>query len=214
LVESLSKYYFLSYLVQYVYSHLFSVNWASKRPEQQQRTPSPKIQNPSSLNGVPPTLHGAEIQFSFVSKQTTFLVTEATIRAIFQEFGEIQDICIKKTVFNDFGFQNGYGFIHYPLTTAGISAAIQASFIICQLHIDQVLYDCSFTHGFEKFLGSGGFDCFKQQSPYFPLATAPRATATTRAISPCSTVVSSPCSSLSSVVHSHSNNSLNGYFSH
>jgi len=153
-----------------------NVKWASK---------GISLKNPVPAGDY---LHGAEIQFSFVSKQSKYMVTEATIRAIFQEFGEIQDVCIKKTSFNERTGQNGYGFVHYPLTPAGVSAAIQASFIICQLHIEEVLYDCSFTHTFEKFLGNGGFNMLKQQqssacSPNSKRMTSPPPVDTTSGLS-------------------------------
>jgi RNA recognition motif-containing protein len=150
-----------------------NVKWATK---------GISLKNPQPAGDY---LHGAEIQFSFVSKQSKFMVTEATIRAIFEEFGEIQDVCIKKTVFNEKTGQNGYGFVHYPLTASGVSAAIQASFIICQLHIEDVLYDCSFTHSFERFLGDGGFEMLKLRSSgsvlsCFPtMAPLPEAVTTT-----------------------------------
>jgi cold-inducible RNA-binding protein len=170
-----------------------NVKWATK---------GISLKNPQPAGDY---LHGAEIQFSFVSKQSKFMVTEATIRAIFEEFGEIQDVCIKKTVFNEKTGQNGYGFVHYPLTASGVSAAIQASFIICQLHIDGVLYDCSFTHSFERFLGDGGFEMLKQRSSgsvlsCFPtMAPLPEAVATTSTTS---------TNTINSIVHPKTGTSL------
>ena len=98
------------------------------------------------------SLDSAEIHFSFVSKQTNYAVTEETLRAIFSEFGPVQDISIKKTCLNQRGEQTGYGFIHFPLNKEGIGAAIQASTVICQCFVDNVLYDCCLTKGFVEYL--------------------------------------------------------------
>lgn len=39
----------------------------------------------------------AELHFSFISKQNIFLVTEATVRDVFNQFGPVQDVSIKKS---------------------------------------------------------------------------------------------------------------------
>jgi RNA recognition motif-containing protein len=148
-----------------------TVNWACKRnnvsnvvsqipqslPTAHSSVPVPVSvpkPNNNNYNKHVHTVDTAEIHFSFVSKQSTYLVTEATLRAIFSRFGEIQDISIKKTLFNQKGEQTGYGFIHYPLTETGLSAAINASKVISQLFVDNVLYDCCLTHSLQEFLKS------------------------------------------------------------
>ena len=82
-------------------------------------------------------------------------MTEATIRSIFESFGPIQDIRLKKAQFTQRGCQHGYGFVHYPLTPDGIGSAIQATSVICQLHLDDVVYDCSMTHALQQYLTKG-----------------------------------------------------------
>jgi RNA recognition motif-containing protein len=124
------------------------VSWAYKRNKQEIK--EHKLIAQSNNNHELP--QGAELHFSFVSKQTDFLVTEATLRAIFEEFGPIQHICIKKTAFNERGGQNGYGFVHYPLTPEGINAAVKASSMVRQVVLDRVIYDCMMTHAFQKYL--------------------------------------------------------------
>jgi RNA recognition motif-containing protein len=146
-----------------------TVNWACKRNNVSNVVPQIPQSLPTTHSSVPVsvpkpnnnnhnkhvhTVDTAEIHFSFVSKQSTYLVTEATLRGIFSRFGEIQDISIKKTLFNQKGEQTGYGFIHYPLTEQGLSAAINASKVISQLFVDNVLYDCCLTHSLQEFLKS------------------------------------------------------------
>ena len=60
--------------------------------------------------------------------------------------------------------QNGHGFVYYGLDPAGISAAIKAAFVICQLEIDGVTYDCALTHLFQQFLRNGGLASVKDSS--------------------------------------------------
>jgi hypothetical protein len=75
------------------------------------------------------------------------LINEASIRKVFLRFGEIKDITIKKSAFDDFQLQqSGYGFVHFPLTIAGIRAALQATRDVRQVFVDDVLYDCALTH--------------------------------------------------------------------
>lgn len=75
------------------------------------------------------------------------------MREIFNQFGEVKDVSLKKTFMNpETGEQNGYGFIHYSLDSDGIDAAIRATSVICQVLIDQVLYDCCLTRSLEASL--------------------------------------------------------------
>lgn len=43
----------------------------------------------------------AQVHFSYLSKQLNVLITEATIRKVFLRFGEVKDITIKKSAFDD-----------------------------------------------------------------------------------------------------------------
>jgi hypothetical protein len=124
---------------------IVSVKWSRKSDENVKK---PKKQSIGKFHPI----ESAEIHFSFVSKQRHFAVTEATLRAIFQEFGPVQDISLKKTELNHRGEQTGYGFIHYPLTPEGVGAAVQAANVICQLFVDHVLYDCCLTHSLILYL--------------------------------------------------------------
>ncbi len=48
--------------------------------------------------------------------------------------------------------QNGYGFVHYPLTQEGIQAAFNAVSSLHQVTIDRVTYDCSVSHALEEMI--------------------------------------------------------------
>jgi RNA recognition motif-containing protein len=108
------------------------------------------MQKMQSFDGV---LDSAQIHFSFISKQNSQVVTEASIREVFSQFGEVIDVCLKKSVIDQsMGEQNGYGFIHYPLTPEGINAALKASQTLCQVYVKNVLYDCCLTWNLEALI--------------------------------------------------------------
>lgn len=50
--------------------------------------------------------------------------------------------------------QNGYGFVHYPMTVEGIQAAILSTRNIHQVTVDRVTYDCSLSHSLEQIVES------------------------------------------------------------
>lgn len=56
-------------------------------------------------------------------------------------------------VLQNLKIQNGYGFIHYPLTPEGVRSAITAVHSLHQVTIDRVTYDCSVSHALEELLG-------------------------------------------------------------
>jgi hypothetical protein len=105
----------------------------------------------------------AQVHFSFISKQHLFLVTEQTIRQVFEQFSAVQDVCLKKSVIDPITKeQNGYGFVHYPLTQEGIQGAIQAARTLQQVFIKDILYDCCLTWSLEAII-SGQFHPQQQQ---------------------------------------------------
>jgi hypothetical protein len=98
-------------------------------------------------------LESAQVHFSFISKQNAHFVTEATIRSVFSTFGELINISIKKSEIDRvMGEQHGYGFVHFPLTDAGIQSALKASQSLTQAYVQNVLYDCCLTWSLENFL--------------------------------------------------------------
>jgi len=80
------------------------------------------------------------------------LITEETLRTIFGKFGQVVDVAIKKSQFDKrLRLQNGYGFIHFPLTQQGLQAAVDATYNVHQVTIDRVTYDCSLSRYLDEF---------------------------------------------------------------
>jgi hypothetical protein len=106
----------------------------------------------------------AQVHVSFISKQIDVLISEATIRGLFGLYGEVVDVALKKSQFDkNLKIQNGYGFVHFPLTEQGIKSAITAVNSLHQVTIDRVTYDCSVSHALEPFLKQAnefGMDSF------------------------------------------------------
>lgn len=50
--------------------------------------------------------------------------------------------------------QNGYGFVHYPLTPEGINAALNAVQSLHQVTINQITYDCSISNQLNQILAN------------------------------------------------------------
>ena len=81
------------------------------------------------------------------------MVTEQTIREVFEQFAEVADVSIKKSsVDPTTNEQNGYGFVHFPLTDSGIHGAIRAAKSLHQVFINNVLYDCCLTWSLEAII--------------------------------------------------------------
>lgn len=142
-----------------LFAFFFRVSWATARgqgnfyPDNfKPDIPANNIRKPKgTLKNGPP--ESAQIHFSFISKQTQRVVTEAIIREVFSHFGEVKDVTIKKTTtLPRTGQQTGYGFLDYPLTDEGIQSALQASRIVKQVHIYDILYDCCLTWDLEEII--------------------------------------------------------------
>eukprot|EP00599_Poterioochromonas_sp_BG-1_P002057 CAMPEP_0173140268 /NCGR_PEP_ID=MMETSP1105-20130129/4776_1 /TAXON_ID=2985 /ORGANISM="Ochromonas sp., Strain BG-1" /LENGTH=429 /DNA_ID=CAMNT_0014053205 /DNA_START=68 /DNA_END=1357 /DNA_ORIENTATION=- len=93
----------------------------------------------------------AQVHFSYLTQQTHILITEETIRGIFSQFGEVDDVTIKKSSM-DAHSQHGYGFVHFYLNDDGIDAAIRATSVVRQITVDGVLYDSCLTRSLEAVL--------------------------------------------------------------
>jgi hypothetical protein len=48
--------------------------------------------------------------------------------------------------------QNGYGFVHFPLTLEGVQGAIAAVNALHQVTIDRITYDCSISHALTEYV--------------------------------------------------------------
>jgi hypothetical protein len=95
----------------------------------------------------------AQIHVSFISKQVDQLISEATIRSLFSNYGEVLDVALKKSQFDkNLRIQNGYGFVHFPLTLEGVQGAIAAVNALHQVTIDRITYDCSISHALTEYV--------------------------------------------------------------
>lgn len=99
----------------------------------------------------------AQIHVSFISKQVEHLISEATLRSLFSNYGEVIDVALKKSQFDkNLRIQNGYGFVHFSLSPDGVRGAIAAVNALHQVTIDRITYDCSISHALADYLVSHG----------------------------------------------------------
>jgi hypothetical protein len=97
----------------------------------------------------------AQVHVTFYCPLTVAPITEATLREIFERFGEVLDVTINRADFNqETGSHSGYGFIHYELSNAGVQAALTAIEQIHERLIGSVALNCTPSHGLETFLKS------------------------------------------------------------
>lgn len=124
------------------------VGWASDNPDKK----LPQDKKCADRVKEDPT---AQLHVGFVAKDFRFAVTEATLRKLYSQFGDLIDVTIKKNKFSkQRGTQIGYGFIHYPLTLAGIDSARTAIQCTNNITIDSVTYQCSFSNGLKDYMVS------------------------------------------------------------
>lgn len=119
------------------------MNWAT-----------PKNSNKNNKDRVkenPDNLTTAQIHFSFIAKNAQGVVTEETIRDLFNGFGPVIDVAMKKCEIDHVqNVQSGYGFLHYPMSMEGIHAAIMATNTIQKIAINQIRYDSCLTRSLQK----------------------------------------------------------------
>jgi hypothetical protein len=81
------------------------------------------------------------------------VVTENTLRQVFERFGEVVDVVIKKLVTNQKAKAiTGYGFIHYAMTVEGLNAAKYASWSMRETTVDNIIYRCTVSHGLQQIM--------------------------------------------------------------
>jgi hypothetical protein len=81
------------------------------------------------------------------------VVTENTLRQVFERFGEVVDVVIKKLVTNQKAKAiTGYGFIHYAMTVDGLNAAKYASWSMRENTVDNIIYRCTVSHGLQQIM--------------------------------------------------------------
>lgn len=95
----------------------------------------------------------AQVHISYLSKQLNLIVNEHFIRDIFSNFGEVLEVSLKKMCVDaEMCIQNGYGFVHFPLSAEGIKSAFQAVEALHQVTINQISYDCSVSNQLRQVL--------------------------------------------------------------
>lgn len=73
------------------------------------------------------------------------------LRSVFEQFGEVMDITIKKYDFDAMhGTQRGYGFIHFPNTDEGIAAALRCTDELRNTLVGDARYKCDVSHKLMK----------------------------------------------------------------
>jgi hypothetical protein len=80
-----------------------------------------------------------------------YYIDEEVLRSVFQQFGEVVDITIKKYDFDPANqSQRGYGFIHYPSTDEGIEAALRCTEELRNTLLGEARYKCDVSHKLMK----------------------------------------------------------------
>lgn len=102
-------------------------------------------------------LRSAQVHISYLTKQLVTIVTEQMIFDLFSTFGKVIEVSLKKKcVDTEMCIQNGYGFVHYPLTAEGIESALRAVETLHQVTINNISYDCSVSNQLKQVLFSTG----------------------------------------------------------
>lgn len=133
-------------ILSLLYSNFLStrINWASDYRF--------VAHNQSQSSGSTTSSEGsAQVHVSFRSSQK--LVTEDFLRDIFQRFGDVVEVAIKRSNFQP-GNKSfaGFGFVHFPLSPEGVNSAVEACRRLNQVQIDFVIISCTMSHGLQEFL--------------------------------------------------------------
>jgi len=148
-------------------AHLLDSNliWGRKLSVYFSAPPSPAASLPAAMMNSAATGTGsgtkqtrsAQVHISYLTKQLGVLVTEQMIFDLFSSFGHVLEVSLKKKcVDTEMSIQNGYGFVHYPLTNEGIDSALKAVEALHQVTINNVSYDCSVSNQLRQVLFNTG----------------------------------------------------------
>mmetsp|Transcript_13316 Transcript_13316/g.14424 ORF Transcript_13316/g.14424 Transcript_13316/m.14424 type:complete len:379 (+) Transcript_13316:93-1229(+) len=120
------------------------VNWAQRNVGKRLRPKDPTE-----------SLRTAQIHISYISRQTDAVISESSLRSLFSQFGEVVDVTIKKSQFDPrLCLQNGYGFVHYPMSWEGVLSALKAIQVIHQVTIGPVTYDSTLSSSLRAIIES------------------------------------------------------------
>jgi hypothetical protein len=92
-------------------------------------------------------LDSSSIHVTFTTDQLHYFVDEAVLRGVFEAFGEVLDITIKKFDYDvAHGAQRGYGFVHFKRDEAGVAAALRCTDELRNAIVDGTRYKCDVSH--------------------------------------------------------------------
>jgi RNA recognition motif-containing protein len=211
----------------YLLSIFFSLGWASDRiPNGQDFQNSFQLSSGSmrdSIHAHPPftsdckkmslsepqmSISSAQIHFSYHCSSEMKTFQEEDLRSIFSQFGRVVDVSIKKIERSqDNTMWSVYGFIHYTLSSEGISSCFASINAMNNTMIDNCVYfQCSLSHSLDRYLLDQKLHNPKQQchfSSSLPPVPLPLLKPSAVAAQPCfererSTSPDSTCSTLSS----------------
>jgi len=120
------------------------IRWASHRTSNGSKSIDTHSDSPVNV----PSIH-----CTFISYQVDFMVTEASLRDLFSQYGTVMDVAIKKsTIHKEIPRQSGYGFIHFSTYPEGITSALEAVKYLNDATISNVHYKSSISHNLNKLL--------------------------------------------------------------
>lgn len=99
--------------------------------------------------------------------QTAEVITEDLLLGVFQTFGDVQDIIVKKYEIDHFhGWQRGYGFVHYSADEEGIASAMACVQALPDTDLDGVHFKCSVSHKLQALLNTTHGTSFEQPADH------------------------------------------------
>lgn len=109
-----------------------------------------------------------QVHVSFSINNLETKVTEEILRGIFEKYGEIADVTVKKHMCNtDSGMQSGYGFVYYLNGDNAVTVVQEMKSMV----VDTVTYDCSLSYKSELLLSGGSNSSVAVSSSTWSTAT-------------------------------------------
>jgi hypothetical protein len=123
----------------------------------------------------------AQVHFSFMAKHRS-IVTEAVVRSIFSDFGDVKDVLFTKFSVGSTGKPYGTGFVQFSLTHDGIVSAMNSCRSVKQLVVNNVIYH-SHSYELKNYLSSSS-RLLSSQIPRFAVPQLINDSAKTKISSP------------------------------
>eukprot|EP01038_Epipyxis_sp_PR26KG_P009530 gene9530-12837_t len=78
----------------------------------------------------------------YVTTKIQDLITEEHLHAVFDGFGNVADVSIKESAFDEkLGRQSGYGFVHFTNNPAGVESAFQAVAAVDNVTVNNITFN-------------------------------------------------------------------------